>query len=154
MQALSCGRKSSEKGNEMFRSIVVGIDGSDPSKRAFDAACYIAGAFDSELHVVHALEGRDAEENNRRLHADPSTPIIEKVIDAAEARATELGVKLTSKTAGEGDPFDEVMTIVGLYNADLVVTGRRGLGGISGLFAGSTSQQIAKHAECAFLSIK
>ena len=138
----------------MFRSIVVGIDGSDPSKRAFDAACHIAGAFGSELHVVHALEGRDAEEQNRQLHADPLTPVQEKVIDAAVARAAELGVPLTSKTAGEGAPFEELMTIVGLYNADLVVTGRRGLGGISGLFAGSTSQQIAKHADCAFLSIK
>ncbi|MFK7743665.1 MAG: universal stress protein [Roseobacter sp.] len=138
----------------MFRTIVVGIDGSEPSKRAFDAACHIARAFEGELHVVHALEGRDAEERNRQMHEEPEKNVGEAVIDAAVARAGSLGVALASTTASEGDPFEEVMTIVGLYSADLVVTGRRGLGGISGLFAGSTSQKIAKNAQCAFLSVK
>ena len=40
----------------MFETIVVAIDGSDPSKRALEAACTLARAFGSEIHLIHARE--------------------------------------------------------------------------------------------------
>jgi nucleotide-binding universal stress UspA family protein len=38
-------------------------------------------------------------------------------------------------------------------NADLVVVGSRGLGGLKGLLLGSTSHHIAQHATCAVVVI-
>ncbi|WP_227269704.1 universal stress protein [Roseobacter weihaiensis] len=125
----------------MFRSIVVAVDGSEPASRALEAACQLAGAFDGEIHLIHVTENRN----------DPQGT---SVMAAAAAQVQTAGITPSSTTVGEGDAFEEIMTIVGLYGADLVVTGRRGLGNISGLFAGSTSQQIAKHAKCAFLSVR
>ena len=126
----------------MFQSIVVAIDGSDPSMRALEVACGMARAFGSEIHIVHA-------EERKRRNPDKSS-----VLTQASAAAEKAGVKPSSATAVRGDPFEEIMTIVGLYSGDLIVTGRRGLGNLSGIFAGSTSQQIAKHATCAHLSVK
>lgn len=138
----------------MFKCIVVAIDGSPPSERALDTACTLAKAFDSEVHLVHALENKTVEVplQTSTLHADPSSGA--KVMETAGAAAEAMGITPASTTIGEGDAYDEIMTIAQLYGADLIVTGRRGLGNISGLLAGSTSQQIAKHATCAFLSVK
>ncbi len=37
----------------MFKNIVVGIDGSEPSISALRHACDIAQKYDSEIHLVH-----------------------------------------------------------------------------------------------------
>lgn len=129
----------------MFQSIVVAMDGSDPSFRALNAACVLAKALGSELHLVHATD-TDAEAG----HGNQTSEVLARATADAEAS----GVNPSSATAVQGDPFEEIMTIVGLYGADLIVTGRRGLGGISGMFAGSTSRQIAKSSDCAHLSVK
>lgn len=130
----------------MFNSIVVAVDGSEPANRALEAACVLAQAFQSELHLIHARESIDksAEKGSDRCN----------VLEAATKRAGATGLTPSSATSVAGDPFEEIMTIVGLYSGDLVVTGRRGLGNIGGLFAGSTSQKIAKSADCAHLSVK
>jgi nucleotide-binding universal stress UspA family protein len=133
----------------MFQSIVVAVDGSEPATRALQAACALARAFGSELHLVHARERARSDKSPQPAGDAGSTQLNE-----ARAFAEKEGVTPSSATAVTGDPFDEIMTIAGLYGADLIVTGRRGLGNISGMFAGSTTQQIAKHAQCAHLSVK
>lgn len=138
----------------MFNCIVVAIDGSEPSHRALEAACQMAKAFDSEVHLVHALDNKAVEAPVAGVAWTTAGNAGETVLADAAAAAKELGITPSSTTTGEGDPFEEIMTIAQLYSADLIVTGRRGLGNLSGLFAGSTSQQIAKHADCAFLSVK
>lgn len=138
----------------MFKCIVVAVDGSEPSRRALEAACALKEAFSGEVHLVHALENKtlEAPAHATSQSADPSdgAHVMASAVEAAAA----MGVTPASTTIGEGDAFEEIMTIAELYAADLIVTGRRGLGNISGLLAGSTSQQIAKHATCAFLSVK
>jgi len=114
----------------------------------------MAKAFSSEVHLVHALENKAVEAPVAGVAWTTPNSNGEKVLTDAVAEANDMGITPSSTTTGEGDPFEEIMTIAQLYSADLIVTGRRGLGNISGLFAGSTSQQIAKHADCAFLSVK
>ncbi len=138
----------------MFNCIVVAIDGSAPSHRALAAACQLALAFKSEVHLVHALENKVAQSALPGVSSENSDDSGAQVMAAAVTEAEAAGVAPASTTIGEGDAFEEIMTIAGLYSADLIVTGRRGLGNIGGLFAGSTSQQIAKNAACAFLSVK
>lgn len=129
----------------MFQSIVVAVDGSDPAMRALDAACALAEAFQSEVHLIHARENQDD---------GPGEGAATGVLHVATQRAAARGITPSSATSVAGDPFEEIMTIVGLYAGDLVVTGRRGLGNIGGLLAGSTSQKIAQSASCAHLSVK
>ncbi|MEP1611279.1 MAG: universal stress protein [Roseobacter sp.] len=125
----------------MFRCIVVGVDGSEPSNRALTAACALSRTFGSEVHLVHGFE-------------TASDSKASMVLEAAKTQAKTDGVSPSSSSAVDGEPYQELMTIAGLYNSDLIVTGRRGLGCIEGLISGSTSQQIAKHARCAVLTVK
>ena len=138
----------------MFQSIVVAVDGSDASIRGVDAACKLSKAFGGEVHLIHALENKAVAKSDHKKLASGGSGLTSDVIKSAVKQAQSAGVTPSSATVAEGDAFDEIMMIVDLYSAELVVTGRRGLGAFSGMFAGSTSQQIAKHATCAFLSIK
>ncbi len=138
----------------MFRCIVIAIDGSEPSERALEAGCTLAKAFGGEVHLVHALENKTMEAPMQATSAQGDTLVGSEIMNKAVEKAKAQGVVPASSTIGETEAFAEIMTIAELYSADLIVTGRRGLGNISGLLAGSTSQQISKYAKCAFLSIK
>lgn len=138
----------------MFKTIVVAIDGSEPSLRAVDAACNLAKAFDGEVHLVQALE-------NRQFDPDPSIGANNgdgssgpEALEMAAAHAADHGVIPATQTVGEGEAAEEIMTIADLYSADLIVMGRRGLGNLKSLISGSTSQQIAKTANCGVLTVK
>jgi nucleotide-binding universal stress UspA family protein len=75
-----------------------------------------------------------------------------KILDEAVAIAKEHGC--TAQTDLHiGDPVRQVLKVVKDNNADLIVTGRRGLGSIASLFLGSTSQRIQHHADCACLTV-
>ena len=54
-------------------------------------------------------------------------------------------------------PHDDAATEILLYadkiDANLIITGRRALGGISGLILGSTTKRINHLAKCAILSL-
>jgi len=133
----------------MFKVIVVGYDGSDPSVRALEAACELAKVHRCELHLVHTPE----------LSASQVTFGVDAPFDGQQAMqdavdiAAAMGVTPAGTTIGRGTPCDEIMNIVDLYDGDLIVTGRRGLGSVTGLFMGSTSQKLAQAAKCACMTI-
>jgi len=144
----------------MIDAIVVGVDGSDASDRALQMACAMAKVHQAEMHIVHSPEINTVE-----AFATIGGPVMgpsraqvmeagTRVMTKAKEMASAAGVTPASCTLGEDGPCAEIMTIVDLYDADLVVTGRRGLGAVSGMFMGSQSQKLAHLLDCAFLTVK
>lgn len=133
----------------MFKTIVVGYDGSDPSVRALEAACALAKIHEGELHLVHTPEIAMSEFATREDATAAARQAIRDAVGIAEA----MDVTPASTTIGETQPCDDIMTIVNLYEAELIVTGRRGLGSVSGLLIGSTSQKLAHVAKCACMTV-
>jgi nucleotide-binding universal stress UspA family protein len=137
--------------NIIGRPIVAGVDGSVP---ALDAARWAAdeaarrGAALRLVHAVHisalAFAGGfgppqdffDAlESDGRRQLAEAETAIRQA--------HPELDVEVDLRTA------DPVPTLIDLSdNARLVVLGSRGLGGFSGMLAGSTAVALVAHGHC------
>lgn len=143
----------------MFKIIVVGVDGSDHSRNALRAACELATRFDSEMHLVHAPELSLVEMSPAvgEFTVPPTDEELQtagkRVMDEAETLARNSGVTPASMTIGRGAASDEIMAIAHLHSADLIVTGRSGLGALGSLFLGSTSQKIAHDAKCACLTV-
>lgn len=147
----------------MFKKIIVGFDGSDEANRAIRVACDLAKHYSSELtlmHVPHAETAAYVVGAMSGYHAAISKPSFEevessgkKVLDAAEETATGLGCTSVRTFMPHGDAAKEILAHADEIGADLIVTGRRGLGGISSLVMGSTSQRIGHHAKCAFLTV-
>lgn len=71
----------------------------------------------------------------------------EQIADEARETAKRLqpSIEVEAIAAG-GQPADALLDQSG--DADLVVVGRRGLGGFKSLLLGSVSQQVVHHATC------
>lgn len=146
----------------MFKTIVVAVDGSDCSKNAVKAACQIAAPNDGKVIIVHAPQAETTAfvvggpAGYHELLTAPShaelTDAGQKIIDEASDIAKKHGCEVKTDLH-IGDPVRQILKVVKDNNADLIVTGRRGLGSVASLFLGSTSQRIQHHATCACLTV-
>lgn len=146
----------------MFHNIIVGVDGSEASMRAVQAACQIADT-EARIWLVHtpvaetvafatgAVAGYHMVTmmQNEKEVQEAADRIIKSATDAA----VDAGGQIAGNVIRRGDPGDEILAEAKDKNADLIVTGRRGLGNIAGLLIGSTSQRISHLATCAVLTV-
>ena len=147
----------------MFNQIIVGLDGSEKSKNAarvgFDLAKHY-GSTVTLVHVPHAETAAFVVGAVSGYHAaitKPSFDEIEKagqkVIDEALKIAEEMAFEGAKTHMPHGDAATELLAHADEIGADLIVTGRRGLSGVSSLVLGSTTQRINHLAKCACMSL-
>ncbi|RVH85207.1 universal stress protein, partial [Sinorhizobium medicae] len=53
-----------------------------------------------------------------------------------------------------GDYAETILAVADEVDADLIVVGSRGLGGLRGLLVGSVSQKVVQHADCSVLVVR
>lgn len=136
--------------------IVVGVDGSDHSRRALKYAFEEARRRGASVDVVHAYQmpiywgppefggaipGPTGEEMER--HAQD---VIDQTIGVAPS---DLQIE---RIAAHGPAADTLLRVA--EGADLLVVGSRGRGGFRGLLLGSTSHQVITHAPCPVVVIR
>jgi len=105
-----------------LNQILCGVDFSETSVQAFEAAVEHARTFKADLHVIHVIE------------ADPAVPDLSleaKAISAmdvlvAPAQETLNGVRLTSEVT-TGRAFVEILSRVRERRCDLIVLGAKGI---------------------------
>jgi nucleotide-binding universal stress UspA family protein len=125
----------------MFRTIVVGTDGSERAAHAVEQAAALAAAYDATLHVVHAYQGtRDDVERTAR-----------EVAERVEADLATTGATFSTHSV-QGDPADVILDFAFDSGADLIVLGNRGMTGRRGRFS-SIPNSIAHDASCSVLII-
>jgi nucleotide-binding universal stress UspA family protein len=135
--------------------ILVGVDGSEHSRRALEWAMREAETRGVPLTVmtVHPPPVRAAAET---LWALPDLPDRSFDLEAArmgvkqfvEKVANDVGqaVPEVTVTVVTGDPAEEL--IKASHDADLLVVGSRGSGGFARLLLGSVSSKVIHHAAC------
>jgi nucleotide-binding universal stress UspA family protein len=144
-------------------SIVVGIDGSGASDRALRMACAMTKQFGASLHMIHTPREETvtfAAETISGFYIGVGAgqqelleEAAQKVIEKAHVIAKEEGVDAVDARIAHGDPAGNVLACAEEMQADLIVTGRRGLGDLGSLVLGSTSHQISKNAKCACMTV-
>ena len=147
----------------MITSIVVGVDGSDAAERALRFACAIAKQFGASLQISHSPRDETvtyAAEAISGFYVGPNAirqevmrEAAEKLAEKARELAAKEGIVVTEVHIGQGDPARDLLAVAESANADLIVTGRRGLGDLGTFVLGSTSHQISKQAKCACLTV-
>jgi nucleotide-binding universal stress UspA family protein len=137
--------------------IVVGIDGSEPSKQALRWALGEARLRGASLRVVYAW-------TMPVYFGYGVTPAA--VLDPQSLRAAaneNLDETVAEVVGGAKDVSIERKAVEGLAaqalveeakDADLLVVGSRGHGGFTGLLLGSVSQQCAHHAPCPVVIVR
>lgn len=144
----------------MFKNITVAVDGSDHAWHALGVACDLAKHYQSQIHIMHTpeLPATAIAVGSGAVEIEPSAADIAKagevVMAEAATIARDAGVEPASQLVRNGTPSSEAIAVAEQTGSDLIVTGRRGIGGLKGLFLGSTSQKIAHDARCAVLTVK
>ena len=149
----------------MFKEIVTAFDGSEHSELAVKAACSVAEKYDANLHIVHVPEVYDEAVTMGASGMGAAGVVLPVRVETFQesgksmiARATELAEKAgrppVSKEILAAPAADAIISFAEKKNADLIVSGRRGLGNLKGIILGSVSQQLASSADCAVLTVK
>jgi nucleotide-binding universal stress UspA family protein len=145
----------------MFKSIVVGTDGSDTATQAVRQAVDLAQAVGAKVEIVTAYapvsEKRLAEER-RQAPEDLQWAInpredVDKTLDDAASIARDAGLEV-NVYARQGDPADAILDVAEEQEADLVIVGNKGMTGAKRFLLGSVPNKVSHHAPCSVLIIR
>jgi nucleotide-binding universal stress UspA family protein len=145
----------------MFRSIVVGTDGSDTARQAVREAVELAAALGASIELVSAYEpvaGQRLREQAREAPRDLQWLInvredVEATLREAAAEVEAAGVPVRTY-AREGDPADAILDVAEERGADLIVVGNKGMTGAKRFLLGSVPNKVSHHAPCSVLIIR
>ena len=142
----------------MFKSIVVGTDGSPTATQAVKKAAELAAGWGAVLHLVSAhtpAKARVAVDRASVPEAAAWTPgpdfKADAVLDRAAAVVRAEGVEATLH-APRGDPADALIAIAEREGADLIVVGNRGMTGARRLL-GSVPNKVTHDGGCSVLVV-
>ncbi|WP_306369759.1 universal stress protein [Nocardiopsis sp. CC223A] len=125
--------------------VVVGVDGSSSSRRALRFALEEALTTDASVVLVHAL-GDDAPAEDEAIDDEVLDRQSEEVVggvlaEVIDERTEHLDISAVRLRA---DPVRALLETGA--DADMIVVGSRGRGGVRGLVLGSVSQGVLHHA--------
>lgn len=134
-----------------WRTVLVGVDGSYPSRTALSWAAAEAEEHQADLVVLKVWERTVPPPLGRGTVSPKELP--ESAEDATEELLQdirdELGENpsvLVQPRVVQGNPAQ--VLIEESQDVDLLVVGTRGRGGFAGLVLGSVSQHVAAYAKC------
>jgi CBS domain-containing protein/nucleotide-binding universal stress UspA family protein len=137
----------------MFQHLVVALDGSESSLKAFDAALDLAARANAQLDLVSVEEElprySSAREEAERERAAAQT-YFSRIHADARRRAQNKRVTLHAEILA-GHEAQTLMDFVRARRADLLVIGHKGHSGVWGAFLGSTASSLVTHAPCSVL---
>ena len=142
----------------MFKSIVVGTNGTETADIALTRAIELARLTGATLHVVSAYEPAPAHVGGSRPPAEAAewaiTPHFK--VDAVLERATEVakgdGVKIEAH-GPKGDAASAILAVAEGHNADLIVLGSKGMQGARRVL-GSVPNKVSHKARCDLLIVQ
>jgi nucleotide-binding universal stress UspA family protein len=145
----------------MYRSIVVGTDGSETATQAVRQAVELAKATGAKIELVSAYEpvsGQRLREESTQVPDDMQWMVNPREdVDATLGEATEVaeeaGVEVTPH-ARQGDPADAILDVAEETKADLIVVGNKGMTGARRFLLGSVPNKVSHHAPCSVLIIR
>ena len=145
----------------MFKSIVVGTDGSDTATQAVRQAVDLALAVGAKIELVSAYEPVPAQrlsQERRQAPEDLQWAInpredVDLTLEAAAELARAAGVPVDVYPR-QGDPADAILDVAEEQEADLVIVGNKGMTGAKRFLLGSVPNKVSHHAPCSVLIIR
>jgi nucleotide-binding universal stress UspA family protein len=140
----------------MFKTIVVGTDGSDTADRAVNRAAELAALTGADLHLVSAYrqapvrvgDGSVAEAADWSVGGDYKA---DAALQRTIARLRGKGISI-DEHAPKGDAADAIVAVAVRENADLIVLGSKGMHG-KGRLLGSVPNKVSHQAPCDLLIV-
>ena len=148
---VSCSVLVVREAPRTIRRIVLAVDGSAVSKRALQFLLHT-------MKPTNRLRGQEPVIVTV-THAMPFLNYPE-LRDAGKAMVQDCSVKLleagyrVEQVPRVGNPADEILKVAESHEADLIVTGAKGLGAVGRFLLGSVSTRVVQHASCSCLVVR
>ena len=142
-----------------YNNILIGIDGSDEARVAFEQAVKIAKDENATLHIAHVIDAHSLTTIDQYVPYNVSiadaTKYGETLLDEYVEKAKEAGLENVKKVLETGSPKRDIAgKIAEENNIDLIVAGATGLNAIERLLIGSVSENIVRRATCDVLIVR
>jgi len=121
--------------------ILVGIDGSEHSKRALIEALKVAKKFSGFIRVVTFYD-KGMDEKSK------------KILEEAEQHLKKEKIEYSLSSILGSNPSRALVNTAKHENFDLIVVGSRGLGSAASFLLGSVSKRVVSKAHCDVLVVK
>lgn len=141
--------------------ILVGVDGSDHSRRALGWAMHEAAHHHVPLTVmtIHPAPVRPATEiywnvpdlPDRSFDPEHLRTAVQEMVDTVAKEIGETPPEVIMNVT-TGDPAEEL--VKASHDADMLIVGSRGRGAFAQLLMGSVSTKVAHHAACPVVVIR
>ena len=133
--------------------ILVPTDFSRPSERALDYARDLAEQFGASLHLLHVVN-RPLLAEGLAAEAGVSEKFASDLVRGTEARLRKLAPRAASTDVVFGYAAKAIVDWASRLDADLIVMGSHGRGGMAHLMLGSVAEAVVRTARCPVLTVR
>jgi nucleotide-binding universal stress UspA family protein len=146
----------------VFRSILVGTDGSDTAHAALTRAVELAAGLGARLGIVSAYEPVSASRvrgeqviapKDVQWAINPHDEVL-ALLEQARGEAVSAGVSEVETFARQGDAADAIIDVAEEQRCDLIVVGNKGMTGAKRFLLGSVPNKVSHHAPCSVLIVR
>ncbi|WP_164216752.1 universal stress protein [Virgibacillus sp. YIM 98842] len=140
-----------------YNQIIVAVDGSEASEKAFKKSLDIARQYNARLILTHVVDSRTfatAEAYDRTL-AERAEEYAKELLDSYVDNAKAAGVTDLVRVVEYGSPKVKIAKdIAEDFKADLIICGATGMNAVERFLIGSVSESIARYAACDVLIVR
>jgi nucleotide-binding universal stress UspA family protein len=141
----------------MFRTIVVGTDGSSRADVAVREAVDLARCEGARIHLVAAFSDTERHwesvQSSARVETVDLRAVAESVLQRVAREVEEQGVEV-DWGAREGDPAEVILEAASDVDADLIVIGNKGMTGARRFMLGGVPNKVSHHAQCSVMVVR
>lgn len=147
-----------------MKTILVPTDFSEQADNALDLAAQIARKSGAKILVVNVIEGIRNFSFNTMGESETimgeEAFIVRKLIDQVKERLANLknedaydGLDMATEVE-LGSPYESISKIIAHHDADLLVMGTKGIGGLDEILIGSNTEKVVRYAKCPVITVK
>lgn len=140
-----------------YKNIVVAVDGSEASEKAFKKALDIVKRNDARMIIAHVVDSRTfatAEAYDRTL-AERAEDYAKELLNSYVENAKSVGITDMVRCVEYGSPKVKIAKDVAeTFGADLIICGATGMSAVERFLIGSVSENITRYANCDVLVVR
>lgn len=137
-----------------IKNVLVPVDFSENSKKILEAAKYLSGMCEADLHVVFVVQSFDDYSGFFVPHM-PVAKFEEEMMQAAEQKMEKFleGQKNIDAKVLVGDVAEEIIRHAEESNMDMIIMGTHGYKGLEKVMFGSVAEKVVRSSSCPVLTI-
>ena len=141
----------------MISKILVAMDGSESSLRAYEYASFLAKQCDSALIIVNICDvfenitdkiKRELGDIAKRIEAEGGAGITMQLLEDYKSQAEGLGIKDVKTMRREGNAAAEILHMAEEECVDTIIIGSKGIKSVREFLLGGVSDKVIHHAKC------